>query len=142
MRRTANSSESFISPQRPSGGITEIVLPNSRSASIYLPSLAFLSSQSDGRWLTWLTSESMSKTELQNYGFDLNKARFIYPKNQDHCFWLLWEALAEGNSHTVVGSPGKLSETQISKLENAARVGGCNGLLLRDREQPAGASSF
>lgn len=135
MRHTAGTSEFFRSPQTPSGGITEIVLPNSRSSSLYLPSLAYLSSQNNGRWLTWLAPNSMNKVELQSYGFDLSKTRFIYPKTQEDCFWLIWEALAEGNSHTVVGSPGRLTEHQLNKLENAARVGGCNGLLLRDREQ-------
>jgi cell division inhibitor SulA len=135
MRHTAGTSEFFQSPQTPAGGITEIVLPNSRSSSVYLPSLAFLSSQDNGRWLTWLAPQSMSKVELQNYGFDLGRTRFIYPKTQEHCFWLIWEALAEGNSHTVVGSPGRLTERQLNRLENAAKVGGCNGLLLRDREQ-------
>lgn len=135
MRYTTGTSERLPPPQTPAGGITEIVLPNSRSSSLYLPSLAFLSSQSTGRWLTWLAPKSMSKFELQRYRFDLSKTRFIYPKTQDHCFWLIWEALAEGNSHTVVGSPGRLTEYQLDKLENAARVGGCNGLLLRDREQ-------
>lgn len=135
MRNTASTSEFFRSPQNTAGGITEIILPNSRSSSLYLPSLAFLSSQADGRWLTWLAPQGLSRAALQNYGFDLSKTRFIYPKNQDHCFWLIWEALVEGNSHTVVGSPGRLSEHQLNKLENAARVGGCNGLLLRDREQ-------
>lgn len=135
MRHTAGTSEFFRSPQTPSGGITEIVLPNSRSSSLYLPSLAYLSSQNNGRWLTWLSPNSMNKVELQSYGFDLSKTRFIYPKTQEDCFWLVWEALAEGNSHTVVGSPGRLTEHQLNKLENAARVGGCNGLLLRDREQ-------
>jgi cell division inhibitor SulA len=135
MRYTAGTSERLQPPQTPTGGITEIVLPNSRSSSLYLPSLAFLSSQNNGRWLTWLAPQSMNKSELQGYRFDLSKTRFIYPKTQDHCFWLLWEALAEGNSHTVVGSPGRLTEQQLNKLENAARVGGCNGLLLRDREQ-------
>lgn len=135
MRNTASTSNHLESSQSLLGGITEIVLPNNQSSPLYLPSLAFLSAQGDGRWLTWLTSESMSKTTLKGYGFDLGKTRFIYPKSQEHCFWLIWEALAEGNSHTVVGSPGKLLEAQLSKLENAARVGGCNGLLLRDRGQ-------
>lgn len=135
MRNAASTSEFFRSTQSTAGGITEIILPTSRSSSLYLPSLAFLSSQTDGRWLSWLAPQSLSRTTLQNYGFDLSKTRFIYPKSQDQCFWLTWEALAEGNSHTVVASPGRLSEHQLSKLENAARVGSCNGLLLRDREQ-------
>lgn len=140
MRYAASARKSHQTSQGPTGGITEIVLPNGQSASIYLPSLAFLSSQNNGRWLTWLVPHCMGKMELLQYGFDLSRTRFIYPDNQDHCFSLFWEALAEGNSHTVVGSSGRLTEQQLQKLENAARIGQCNGLLLRDRESESGIS--
>jgi cell division inhibitor SulA len=134
MRHTASASESFQASPSPAGGITEIVLPDTQSSSIYLPSLAFLSSQANGRWLTWLVPHCMDKAALIKYGFDLKRTRFIYPTSQADCFGLIWKALAEGNSHTVVGSPGRLSEPLLSKLEGAARTGSCNGLLLRYRE--------
>jgi len=116
-----------------SGGITEIVLPNSRSSAIYLPSLAFLSREGADRWLTWLVPQGMAKSVLQQYGFDLIKTRFIYPRNPEQCFALFRKALIEGNSHTVVGNPGKLTDEQIEQLEQAALVGQCYGLLLRER---------
>jgi cell division inhibitor SulA len=114
-------------------GITEIVLPNAFSAALYLPSLAFLSRESTDRWLTWLVPAGVTKASLQHYGFDLTKTRFIYPKSPEHCFALLREALLGGNSHTVVGSPGKMTEDQILCLEQAAKAGCCYGLLLRER---------
>lgn len=116
-----------------SGGITEIVLANAHSPEVYLPSLGFLSRTGLDRWLTWLVPQGMNKSSLLQYGFDLTKTRFIYLKNQEQCFELLREALMEGNSHTVVGSPGRLTDEQITQLEQAARVGQCYGLLLRER---------
>ena len=119
-------------------GITEIVLPNQQSSAIYLPSLAFLSREGMDRWLTWMVPQGITKSSLQQYGFDFAKTRFIYPKSEEQCFWLLWEALAEGNSHTVVGSPGRLTDDQLKRLEHAACTGRCHGLLLRDRERSVG----
>jgi cell division inhibitor SulA len=115
------------------GGITEIVLPNARSSAVYLPSLAFLSREGVDRWLTWLVPQGIAKSALQHYGFDLAKTRFVYPKNQEQCFAFMRGALAEGNSHTVVGNPGKLTDEQIAHLEQAALRGQCYGLLLRER---------
>ncbi len=116
-------------------GITEIVLPNSESLELVLPSLAFLSrsANTDERWLTWFPPVGITKALLAGYGFDLSRIRFIYPKDDEHCYWLFREALAEGNSHTVVGSPGKLTEQQVCKLEHASTAGSCSGLLLRSR---------
>lgn len=115
------------------GGITEIVLAHSQSLSFVLPSLAFLSQQNTDRWLTWLPPTTITKRLLQSYDFDFSRTRFVYPKNNEQAFWLFWEALAEGNSHMVVGAPGPLSEQQLARLERAATVGDCSGLLLRDR---------
>ncbi|MCR6652306.1 MAG: SulA-like leucine-rich domain-containing protein [Cellvibrionaceae bacterium] len=140
MRYAASASEPLQTSASPVGGITEIVLPDSQSSSIYLPSLAFLSSQTSGRWLTWLVPRCMDRTKLMQYGFDLKRTRFIYPASQEDCFQLIWKALAEGNSHTVVGSPGRLPENLLNKLENAARAGRCNGLLLRYRESGSGTA--
>lgn len=118
-------------------GITEIVLPNEQSLEVVLPSLAFLSRnlcpKNKNRWLTWFPPIGVTKELLTGYGFDLSRVRFVYPKDTEHCFWLFWEALAEGNSHTVIASPGKLTEQQVKRLEHASAVGDCSGLLLRNR---------
>jgi cell division inhibitor SulA len=61
------------------------------------------------------------------------KLGLFTPKDNDHCFWLFWEALTEGNSHTVIGTPGTLTDQQMNRLESAALIGKCNALILRDR---------
>lgn len=115
------------------GGITEIVLAHSQSLSFVLPSLAFLSQQPSDRWLTWLPPATITKRLLQSYSFDFSRTRFVYPKTSEQAFGLFWEALAEGNSHMVVGAPGVLTEQQMVQLEHAASIGDCSGLILRDR---------
>lgn len=118
-------------------GITEIVLAHSQSLSFVLPSLAFLSQQPSDRWLTWLPPTTITKQLLQNYSFDFSRTRFVYPKNSEQAFWLFCEALAEGNSHMVVGAPGALTDQQMTRLEHAADMGACSGLILRDRTATA-----
>lgn len=130
---SSHVSPSAINHPPSTGGITEIVLAHSQSLSFVLPSLAFLSQQHTNRWLTWLPPTTITKRLLQDYNFDFSRTRFVYPKNNEQAFWLFWEALAEGNSHMVVGAPGALSEQQMARLERAAAFGKCSGLLLRDR---------
>jgi len=131
MSATAKSSEEFGSSQ--GGGITEIVLPSNQHSSIYLPSLAFLSQTNDSRWMTWVVAEKIEKEKLRQYGFDLGRTRFVYLDTLADGFGILVRALEEGNSHTVVGNPGRLAEAQINRLEAAAYTGKCHGLLLRGR---------
>lgn len=119
-------------------GITEIMLAHSQSLSFVLPSLAFLSQQDTDRWLTWLPLSTVVRPLLQHYSFDFSRTRFVYPKNKEQAFWLFLEALAAGNSHTVVGAPGPLTEQQMVRLEGAAAQGNCSGLILRDRRTITG----
>lgn len=133
LSRHSSSSARGKGESRRSGGITEIVLAHQQSLAFVLPSLASLSQQHCDRWLTWLVPSALTKGVLQDYDFDFKRTRFIYSKGEGHAFWLLVQALAEGNSHTVVGAPGVLSEQQMQHLECAADQGDCSGLILRDR---------
>lgn len=123
----------------PQSGITEVVLSHSQSLDFVLPSIAFLSQQHSDRWLTWLPAATITKQRLQQYGFDFSRTRFVYPRTRDQAFWLFWQALAEGNSHMVIGALPPLTEQQLSRLDHAANVGGCSGLILRDRSSVANA---
>lgn len=123
-----------LQPMQAKYGITEIVLPDSHDLSMVMPSLAFLSNQHYDRWLTWICdTPKLDRQQLQGYGFNLSHIRVIYPRDNEHGFWLFWEALAEGNSHTVIGKPGLLTDPQLARLESGARAGQCSGLVLRDR---------
>jgi len=121
-------------PHTASGGITELVLtqraPEQRQ--LLLPMIAHLS-KSHRRWLTWLTPGPIDRGLLEAYHVDLRTIRLIHTPKQSDSRWILWEALAEGNSHTVIASPGRLNERDLKQLEVAAFKGACQGLLLRLR---------
>lgn len=125
--------QQHTSPQ----GITEVVLPaSSEHQYVYvLPMLAHLSRQCKDRWFTWIAPRGINRKLLLDYGFALDKLRIIYTRNDQDTLRVLWDALAMGNSDTVVVSYESLNESDVSKLEAAARQGQTQGLLLRHRRE-------
>ena len=121
-------------PHRVPSGITELVLTHRapEQHQLLLPMIAHLS-KSHQRWLTWLTPGPIDRGLLEDYQVDLQTIRLIHTPEYSDSRWILWEALAEGNSHTVIASPGRLSEKDLRQLEAAAHKGECQGLLLRLR---------
>lgn len=117
----------------PHSGITEIVLPDSQDMGFVLPMLAHISQQAQERWFTWFPEGQFSKSLLQKFQFNLPNMRMVRTDNMEQRLFYAWEALAEGNNHTVVAQLGKLSEKRLQQLEQAARVGKCSGLLIRFR---------
>ncbi len=119
----------------PAGGITELVLTHNapEQTQLLLPMVAHLSRTHSDRWLTWISPGSVDRKLLEHYGVDPRAIRLIHaPETQDNR-WILWEALAKGNSHTVIASPGQLSDRELKQLEAAACQGHCQALLLRVR---------
>ncbi len=127
----------FVQEERVSG-LTEMILAQSQDLSMILPSLAYLTNQHKDRWLTWIShSPKIDRRQLEHYGFNLKHLRIIHVKDAEHAFWLFWEALTEGNSHTVIATIDGLDARQTTQLERAAHVGACVGLLLKSRHTPA-----
>ncbi len=132
----------MISPQlysptspAPAGGITELVLTHNapEQTQLLLPMVAHLSRTASDRWLTWISPGPVDRRLLEKYGVDARTIRLIHaPETKDNR-WILWEALAKGNSHTVIASPGQLTDRELRQLEAAARQGQCQALLLRVR---------
>lgn len=119
-------------------GITEIHITQSQggavSREVLLPMLAHLSKQGKDRWFTWIAPKGISKSLLLRYGFDLNKVQLVHTDSSTDIRWLIWEALNNGNSETVVveaSSLSKLSAADVSEFEAASIKGACRGLLLR-----------
>ena len=119
----------------PVSGITELIIANSspEQAALIMPMIAFLTKSCVNRWVTWIAPQHMSREFLESFGVDTNFVRLIHCSDEESRLWITWEALAAGNSHTVIASPGKLTEKEFKQLENAARQGQCQGLLLRVR---------
>ena len=119
----------------PAGGITELVLTHNapEQTQLLLPMVAHLSRTPSDRWLTWISPGPVDRRLLERYGVDTRSIRLIHPPETDDSRWILWEALAKGNSHTVIASPGALSDRELKQLEAAALQGQCQALLLRVR---------
>jgi cell division inhibitor SulA len=120
-------------------GITELVLAaqNHDQHASLLPMLAHLSRQAGDRWFTWILPQGslrgLTPDVLEDSGFDLSRLRLIHTRSTEETLWVLWQALALGNSEAVLASPGKLSEKAFAELEEAAYTGSSQGLLIRYR---------
>lgn len=134
MLSATKQSTSVFCPQQ-SAGLTEIVVSNQTEFSFLLPSLAFLSNKIEDRWLTWVSHNlNAEKKQLEYFGFNLNRVRILQAKSEEQSYWFFWQALNEGNSHTVVGSLNYLCDKQQAILEQTAYRANCSGLLLRQRQ--------
>lgn len=116
-------------------GITEILIPgNAWEQDLVLPMLAHLSRQnsSEQKWFTWISPQPLTKDQLERFDFNCTRIRWIKSTSDAYSLWLLWEALSNGNSDTVVAIFDKLNEAQRSDLEQAAEIGKTKGIVLRD----------
>lgn len=122
------------SDSKNTSGVTELVLTSNNPEQLHLilPMLAYLSQQTEDRWITWIAPQYLNRQMLETYGVNTNCIRLIHC-NQDNLLWVTWEALASGTSNTVIASPGRLTEKELVQLEIAAHKGKCQGLLLRAR---------
>ncbi|MDO3386392.1 SulA-like leucine-rich domain-containing protein [Gilvimarinus sp. SDUM040013] len=129
------SLHAITAESQPKGTLTELVLTQGAADSwaMVMPMIAHLSHQSDGRWLTWITRETISHSLLERFGVDTSRLRLVHCKDDAKQLWVSWDALALGNSHTVIASPGRLGKQELAQLESAAMQGRCQGLLLRER---------
>ncbi|MET0355254.1 MAG: hypothetical protein ABW044_00685 [Cellvibrio sp.] len=116
-------------------GITELIIANASpdQVALIMPMIAFLTKSCANRWVTWIAPQHVSRDFLESFGVDTQYLRLIHCSDEQSRLWITWEALAAGNSHTVIASPGKLTEKEFKQLENAAHQGQCQGLLLRVR---------
>lgn len=136
---TTNSVQHFPLPSKShpaeSVGVTELILANNsiEQLNLVLPMIAYLTQQQSERWVTWITDRPFDKKLLTNLGINTKVFRIINCADKQSLLWITWEALSAGTSHTVVADVKKLSENEIHQLEQAAKTGMCQGLLLRIR---------
>ena len=135
MTNLARSTPPQSTTQQPASGVTELVLASDspEQLALLLPMIAFLGSTCKDRWITWIAPHNINRKLLESYGINTRFIRVIHCQDLPTQLWITWEALSAGNSHTVISSPGKLSDKELLQLENAATKGNCRGLLLRVR---------
>lgn len=117
-------------------GVTELVLTHEgpEQLALLLPMIAYLSRQTSDRWITWIAPRHINRQLLEDFGVSTRCIRLIHC-NDESSLWIIWEAMAKGNSHTVIASPGRLNERELGLLEEAARQGECQCVLLRNRQE-------
>ncbi len=136
MTNIAHAASEFPrAPRQTTSGVTELVLTSDapEQLALLLPMIAFLSKTASDRWITWIAPHNIHRELLESYGVDTRYIRVIHAQDSQTLRWITWEALSAGNSHTVISSPGKLTDKELSHLEAAAAKGQCQGLLLRVR---------
>jgi cell division inhibitor SulA len=117
-------------PKRPRK-IAELIIPSfTESNAIILPILASLSQQSGHQWTTWITHRTPSKATLESMGADLSRLRIVRIKKASDARWVVWQALAQGNSHTVIAEQECWGKDDIKDMELAADAGNCRGILV------------
>ncbi len=126
-------SSSLASDTAPQSGISEIILAaDSALQPVYLlPILAQMSL--DKRWLMWLGDEhSLNRNWVSALGIDT--AQVLYIKAEEHCFLqVCCKALSAGTGHIIIEWVGSISDDELTKLEEAAKLGNSHGLLIRRR---------
>lgn len=115
-------------------GVTELVLTKHSpdQLMLLLPMIAHLSQQAD-RWITWVAPGPIERRLLESYGVDTQKLRIIHSHNDESNAAILWDALNNGTSQTVIGAISALNDQAISHLEQAAQNGNAKALLVRYR---------
>lgn len=122
-------------------GVSEIIVSSGGHEGLTLAMLAHLSHAyktpaHHNRWLTWVCPMQLSKEALAQFNFDVLGMRILHPKSQEDALKLFRSALAAGTSHTVVIHGQGFSAKYIPWLNNAAAVGSCSGLIIRQGSQP------
>lgn len=116
--------------------ISEFVFPNAGPLplSLILSMLGHLSHSRDSRWLSCIGLPHTSKKECLQSGLDWQRFLQVFPSNKVARLELAERVLQAGRSHTVVAwVPASLADGDLARLEQAAAIGNCQGILIRHR---------
>jgi hypothetical protein len=118
----------------PTDGVTELLLEGTGIGELRLlmPAMAYLS-QSLPRWITFIAPpHTPYPPALAHGGLDLARVLLITPTNQQDILWATEKALASGSCSAVLAWPGdRLKQTDIRRLQLAAKSGHCWNILMR-----------
>jgi cell division inhibitor SulA len=99
--------------------------------NLLLPTLAWQSHHNNERWITWIASQFIERSMLEQYNVNLSSLRMIVDSHSNYSsFKLLLTALKNNRSSMVIASLPSLSDFQQHELEQAAEQGDCQALLL------------
>ena len=111
--------------------ISEVIIPSFNDSNTVVSTIiASLTQQNSDRWTTWITSTVPNKALLSSLGACLSRLRIVYIQPEDDARWVIWQALAQGNSHNVIAEQTAFSSSDIQRMEVAANQGECKGMLI------------
>jgi cell division inhibitor SulA len=111
--------------------VSEVIIPSfTDNSTIISPIIASLTQQTSDRWTTWITSRVVNKTLLESLGANLSRLRIVHVNANDDARWVIWQALAQGNSHNVIAEQTCFDACDIEAMEVAATEGKCHGILI------------
>jgi cell division inhibitor SulA len=130
---TAHNSNYALAPtqKKHARHIAELIVPNfNDNSTVILPIAASLSLHRSDKWTTWITHKTPSKAQLSIMGANLSRLRIIHIDEHSDARWIIWQALAQGNSHAVIAEQRDWSKEDIADMETAAKNGKTQGILI------------
>jgi hypothetical protein len=116
----------------PAGVVTELLPEHEGIGEVRAlgPALSNLSGQ--GRWLAWVEPPYLPYAPaLQAAGIDLSKIMIVRARSQKEVLWAIEQALQSCACGAVLGWPGKVSFTQLRRLQIAAEGSPAIAFLFR-----------
>lgn len=115
--------------------IVEFVFPGAarQQLSLILPVLGDLTNSGDQRWLTCIGPQLLAKKDCRRYRINWQRLLQVIPSQKCAMIDLAERALQAGKSHTVVCLVNELNAEQLARLERAASIGNCQGIVIRGR---------
>jgi len=107
-----------------------IITRNQQSLPILSPIVASLSQHNAEQWTTWVTCRMPNKYLLEQMGANLSRLRIIVAERNEDVQWLVWQALAQGNSHSVIAESTAWTHSDMTAMQEAAERGLCEALLV------------
>jgi cell division inhibitor SulA len=126
-----NKAAPLVKPSQKTRAVSEIIIPSFSDSKIVVPTIiASLTQQASDRWTTWITTTVPNKTLLTSLGARLSRLRIVYINPEEDTRWIIWQALAQGNSHNVIAEQTHFLPSDIERMEKAATQGKCKGILI------------
>ncbi len=126
----------------PRGALIELLSRRGLGLSLALPLLARESRA--GRWIGWIAPpHSPFLPALSQAGVAVSRLLRVEPRDDGEGLWAAEQMLRSGDCGVVMIWSGRLSSTQVRRLQLAAAAGDAAGLLfcpLRDAARPSPAA--
>jgi cell division inhibitor SulA len=115
--------------------IVEFVCPGDarQQLPLILPVLAHLTNNGDQRWLACIGPQLLTKSDCRRYHLNWQRLLQVLPNRRCAVIDLAERALQAGKSHTVCVVAEALDAQDLLRLERAAAIGNCRGIVIRNR---------